>query len=204
MTAEPAARRALLCVDVQRDFCAGGTLPVPGGRAVAAAVDRYLRHARGRYVLVAASRDWHVDPGAHFAADPDFVRSWPPHCRAGTPGAEFEPPFDAAVRDALVDAVVSKGTYAAAYSAFEGTMDGPTGPGLLELLAAAGAVGLDVVGLATDHCVRASALDAVRAGLSTRVLTDLVAGVAPVTTTAALAELAAAGVDVRPAPAADE
>jgi nicotinamidase/pyrazinamidase len=178
--------RALLVVDVQNDFCEGGSLAVEGGAAVAAATSAYV--ANSDYDHVVASRDAHHDPGSHFAAEPDFVESWPAHCRVGTPGVEFHPAFDTQ----RVEAVFDKGAYTAAYSAFEGsTADGVT---LAEWLREQQVTELDVVGIATDYCVRASALDATREGLTTRVLLDLTAGVDPTTTAEALDELSAAGV----------
>lgn len=180
--------RALLVVDVQADFCEGGSLPVQGGRAVAQAVHQRL----GNYDLVVASEDWHVDPGAHFADEPDFVDSWPAHCVVGTTGSRLQAPLT----EDLFAAVVRKGEHAAAYSAFEGrTADGTS---LTDWLAQRGVDTLDVCGLATDHCVRASALDARRAGLAVRLLQDLCAGVAPDTTERALARLRDAGVELVP------
>lgn len=178
--------RALLVVDVQEDFCEGGSLPVAGGRALAAAVAQRL----GDYDLVVASADWHVDPGGHFAAEPDFVHSWPRHCVAGTPGARLQEPLT----EDLFDAVLRKGEHAAAYSAFEGTL--ADGTPLARWLAHRGVSALDVCGLATDHCVRASALDARTAGLAVRLVQDLCAGVAPGTTAQALQEMVAAGVEL--------
>ncbi|MBD8658940.1 isochorismatase family protein [Frigoribacterium sp. CFBP 8754] len=184
--------RALIVVDVQNDFTEGGALAVTGGARVAEAVTEHLRRSGGRYDLVVASRDWHAadgDNGGHFSAEPDWVDSWPVHCVAGTPGADYHPALDAT----LVDVHVTKGTGSPAYSVFEGvTGDGSSAA---EALASRGVDEVDVVGLATDHCVRASALDAARAGLRVRVLTDLVAGVGAESSAAALDELRAAGVE---------
>jgi nicotinamidase/pyrazinamidase len=178
--------RALIVVDVQNDFCEGGSLAVEGGAAVAAAISGHLRTAT--YDHVVASRDHHIDPGAHFSATPDFVDSWPPHCRTGTPGASFHPELDVAP----IEAVFSKGEHTAAYSGFEGAE--PGGTGLADWLRARGVDTVEVVGIATDHCVRATALDAAAAGFTTTVLLDLCAGVAPETTERALDQLRTAGV----------
>jgi nicotinamidase/pyrazinamidase len=180
--------RALVVVDVQNDFCEGGSLPVVGGAAVAAAVSAHIRD--GGYDHVVATRDHHVDPGAHFSDTPDYVDTWPAHCRAGTPGASFHPDLDVAG----IEAVFDKGAHAAAYSGFEGAE--PGGAALRDWLAARGVTDVDVVGLATDHCVRATAVDAAKAGFATTVLLGYCAGVAPATTERALAEMRAAGVAV--------
>jgi nicotinamidase/pyrazinamidase len=188
--------RALFVIDVQNDFTEGGALGVDGGAAVAAGVTDYLRANPGSYDVVFASRDWHDGDnlnGGHFAApgtEPDFVDTWPRHCVAGTPGAEYHPALDTT----LIDVHVRKGQGKPAYSIFEGTTD--AGAGFAEALAELGVTDVDVVGIATDYCVRASALDAIAAGRHVRVLTDLVAGVAPESSAAALTELAAAGADV--------
>lgn len=179
---------ALIVVDVQVDFCEGGSMGVEGGAATAAAISRHVGLEAGRYAHVVASRDYHEDPGAHFSADPDFVDSWPPHCRVGDAGAAFHPELDVAA----IDAVFGKGLYEAAYSAFDGT--GPGAASLAAWLRDRGVTEVDVVGIATDHCVRATALDAVAAGFSTTVLLGLTAGVAPRTTSRARDEMAAAGV----------
>jgi nicotinamidase/pyrazinamidase len=186
--------RALVIVDVQNDFCEGGSLAVEGGGAAAAAISRYLAAEAGGYSHVVASRDYHVDPGGHFSDHPDFSTSWPPHCVAGTAGAEFHPDFDTSG----VETVFSKGAHAAAYSAFEGAEAGgtPLGTWLRER----GVDALDVAGIATDYCVRATALDAARAGFATRVLLGLTEGVDPVTTAEALDEMQAAGVELAGAP----
>jgi nicotinamidase/pyrazinamidase len=189
--------RALLVIDVQNDFTVGGALGVDGGAAAAEAITDYLRAHPDRYEVVFASRDWHHgddDNGGHFATDaePDFVTTWPPHCVGGTPGAEYHPAFDAS----LVDVHVKKGQGVPAYSIFEGTTeDGASFPAELDRL---GVTDVDVVGIATDYCVRASALDALAAGRRVTVLEDLVAAVDPVTGAQALVDLAAAGAAVRP------
>jgi nicotinamidase/pyrazinamidase len=178
-----ADRKALIVVDVQNDFCEGGSLPVVGGGAVAAAVSKHIE--AGGYDHVVATRDYHIDPGDHFSDEPDYVHSWPVHCVAGTPGASFHPELDVAG----LEAVFSKGAHAAAYSGFEGTA--PDGRSLADWLRAHRVNAVDVVGLATDHCVRATALDAARAGFTTTVLLDLTAGVAQPTVASALDELRA-------------
>lgn len=180
--------RALIVVDVQNDFCEGGSLPVSGGNAVAAGVAELMRSpAAASYTAVVATRDHHHDPGAHWSAEPDYVDTWPVHCAAGTDGAALHP----ALADARFDAVFLKGAHAAAYSGFEGASDGVP---LAAWLRERGVIEVDVCGLATDHCVRATALDAVTEGFGVRLLDDLCAGVAPQTTAAALAELDEAGV----------
>jgi len=188
--------RALLVIDVQNDFTEGGALGVDGGAAVAAGITEYLRAHPTRYAAVVASRDWHNgddDNGGHFAgaAEPDFVDTWPRHCVAGTPGAEYHPALDVS----LVDVHVKKGQGVPAYSIFEGTTD--DGTPFPEVLDGLGVTEVDVVGIATDYCVRASALDALAAGRTVAVLEDLVAAVDPVTGAEALVEVQAAGASVR-------
>jgi nicotinamidase/pyrazinamidase len=184
--------RALIIVDVQNDFCEGGSLGVDGGAAVAAAISAALQAAeQGRHWdHVVASRDHHADPGAHFSDAPDFVDTWPPHCRTGTPGASFHPELDVA----RIEAVFDKGLHEAAYSGFEGVE--PGGAGMATWLRAHDVDMVDVVGIATDHCVRATALDAAAAGFKTTVLLNLCAGVAPETTAKALTQMRAAGVEL--------
>jgi nicotinamidase/pyrazinamidase len=180
-------RRALLVVDVQNDFCEGGSLAVAGGAAVAAAISEHVRS--GGYAHVVATRDHHVDPGGHFAEQPDYLETWPAHCVAGTGGAELHPSLD---REPI-EAVFDKGEYAAAYSGFEGRAGSVQ---LADWLRERGVDAVDVVGIATDHCVRATALDAVAAGFDTRVLLSLTAGVAEASTDAALDQLRTAGVEL--------
>jgi nicotinamidase/pyrazinamidase len=190
--------RALIVVDVQNDFCEGGSLAVAGGSAVAAAITEYLSAVAGGYAHVVASRDYHIDPGGHFSDHPDFASSWPPHCVAGTPGSQFHPALDTSA----VRAVFSKGAHAAAYSAFEGTEE--TGSGLADWLRDRDVDALDVAGIATDYCVKATALDAARHGFATQVLLGMTAGVAGATTREALTALRAAGVELTGTPAVAE
>lgn len=196
-----AAERALIVVDVQNDFCEGGSLAVAGGAKVAADIADHIARHRADYAAIVATADWHEDPGEHWAAqgaDPDYADTWPVHCQAGTPGAAFHPAWAALAEDpTVVDAVFRKGRREAAYSGFEGvTEEDGALIGLASWLREAGVRAVDVVGIATDHCVRATALDAARHGFAARVLLDLTAGVAPESTTRALAQLREAGVEL--------
>ncbi|WP_309103560.1 isochorismatase family protein [Microbacterium sp.] len=185
--------RALLIVDVQNDFTEGGALAVSGGDAVASAISVFLAAHADDYTVIVASRDWHDetgDNGGHFADTPDFVDSWPVHCVAGTDGAEYDP----LLTTDPVTHHVRKGQGRPAYSMFEGVCD--DGSTVAAVLSAAGVVSADIVGIATDHCVRASALHAIEHGVHVRVVTDLVAGVAPESSEAALAELTHAGAEL--------
>ncbi|WFE38693.1 isochorismatase family protein [Micromonospora sp. WMMD998] len=179
---------ALIIVDVQNDFCEGGSLAVGGGAGVAGDISRLLAAEPGRWDHVVATKDYHVDPGAHFGDPPDFVDSWPRHCVVGTAGSEFHPELETG----RVEAVFHKGEHAAAYSGFEG--HAPDGEGLADWLRRHDVDRVDVVGIATDHCVRATALDAAREGFRTTVLLDLTAAVAPETLDVALRALDGAGV----------
>ncbi len=182
--------RALIIVDVQNDFCEGGSLAVAGGAAVARSISSLLASGDHGYDHVVATKDYHIDPGSHFADEPDYVHSWPVHCVAGSPGAEFHP--DLATEP--IEAVFRKGAHAAAYSGFEGVDDAArrsrTG------CARTTWTGSTWSGIATDYCVRATAADAAANGFSTRVLLGLTAGVAPGTTAEAITSLRDAGVEV--------
>jgi nicotinamidase/pyrazinamidase len=160
--------KALIVVDVQKDFCEGGSLAVAGGNAVAEGVRDYVRDGAGGADFVVATRDYHVDPGAHFG-------EWPVHCKVGTEGAEFHP----AVANLPFDAEFRKGEHAAAYSGFEGVDASGSGHGLEQWLKSRGVTEVDVCGLATDYCVGATAKDAEDAGFTTRILLDLSAAVYP-------------------------
>ncbi len=182
--------RALIIVDVQNDFCEGGSLAVDGGAAVAAGITALLTSGDHGYDHVVATQDFHVDPGSHFSDHPDYIATWPPHCIAGTAGSQFHPDLDAAA----IEAVFRKGAHAAAYSGFEGAT--PDGTTLADWLRARDVDSVDVAGIATDYCVRATAADAAAEGLSTRVLLGLTAGVMPRTTAEAIDALRKAGVEV--------
>lgn len=198
---------ALIVVDVQNDFCEGGSMGVNGGASVAFKIGEMLnawQEARSDenetpdYDYVVATRDHHIDPGEHFSENPDFVDSWPRHCVAGTDGAAFHPNLD----PQPFDAVFNKGEHDAAYSGFEGRT--PEGVPLADWLRNNGVATVDIVGIATDHCVRATALDATSEGLSARVLLELTAGVAPQSTERAMGELRDAGVTLAGAAALRE
>ncbi|MEP7089099.1 MAG: nicotinamidase [Nocardioidaceae bacterium] len=186
--------RALIVVDVQNDFCEGGSLAVDGGAEVAFRIGELLHHWSHQdpkapdYQVAVATRDHHIDPGDHFSDHPDFDHSWPPHCVVGSDGEAFHPNLD----PQPFDAVFLKGEHQAAYSGFEGRE--PTGATLADWLRGHQVTDVDVCGIATDYCVRATALDAVRNGFETRLLEGLCAGVAPGSTDAALVEMRSAGV----------
>jgi len=184
---------ALFIIDAQNDFTEGGALGVAGGAAVAAAITEFVASDPARYDVVFASRDWHDgdnDNGGHFSDVPDFVDSWPPHCVSGTKGAAYHPSLDTT----LIDVHVRKGQGKPAYSIFEGITD--RGETVVNALDRLGVTHVDVAGIATDYCVLASALDALGTGRTVRILTDLVAGVAPESSAAALTRLTAAGAEL--------
>ena len=181
--------RALVIVDVQPTFCEGGSLAVEGGNQVAADIAALINSDHG-YALVITTQDWHIEPGNHFSNDPDFIDSWPPHGVADSPDAALHPALSNATQH--IDRGVRKGQYAAAYSGFEGTTE--DGISLLTLLRDAEIANVDVVGLAFDHCVRATALDAAKEGFTTKILVGFTASVANDTAAAARVELRGARV----------
>lgn len=194
-------RRALVIVDVQNDFCEGGSLAVAGGAAVATAIAADVLARRDSYTVVVVTQDWHLEPGSHFSSEPDYVDSWPVHCVAGSAGAALHPNLSPAVH--LVDAAFRKGRFAAAYSGFEGHLSlesasdaDESGPLLGGWLRKHGIGAVDVAGIATDHCVRATALDARAQGFDTTVISPLTAAVDPGNNAAVFDELRAAGVTV--------
>lgn len=182
--------KALLIVDVQPTFCEGGELGVAGGNQVAQAIADFVVANRNEYNLVVTSQDWHIDPGDHFSADPDFVDTWPVHGKADTPNAQLHP----ALNGLGADYAVKKGHYCAAYSAFEGVTE--SGEGLNQVLKSARITELDVVGIAESHCVCYSALDAVAYGYKTRCFKDLTVPVTVAQGEQARQKMAAAGVEL--------
>jgi nicotinamidase/pyrazinamidase len=191
LTESEPARRALVVVDVQPTFCEGGELATEGANEIAHRVAAYAAAHRDRYATVVTTQDWHIDPGEHFSETPDFVDSWPPHGIAGTPNAELHP----ALADLEPDVRLKKGQYSHGYSGFEGADE--QGRTLATVLEDAGITAVDVVGLVESHCVKHTALDARRAGLAARVLTDLTIPVSEAQGEVAERELTAAGVDLR-------
>jgi nicotinamidase-related amidase len=187
--------RALLIVDVQNDFVEGGSLGVVGGRGVAARISDHLAAHADEYALVIASRDWHdaaSSNGGHFHApgtEPNFSTTWPAHCVSTESGSDYAPEL----ATERITHHLRKGMGVPAYSAFEGSLD--DGRSLTDLLREEGVTDLDIVGIATDYCVRSSVLDARRNGFGVRVLDGLHVGVAPDTSEAALAEMAGAGAE---------
>ena len=205
--------KALIIVDVQNDFCAGGALATDRGAKVASLISEYVEDNHHRYEAVVATQDWHIDPGAHFSDTPDFVDSWPVHCGANTEGAEIHPNLDTD----YIEAYFRKGRYEAAYSGFEGlqapeesvmtgehepgaTLDdeGPKTP-LADWLDEREIQDVDIVGIATDYCVLATAKDAVDAGYETRVLIDLTAPVHEDKLDEVIAEMEDEGITVKQA-----
>ena len=182
---------ALFIIDVQNDFCEGGALACQGGAAVASKITSFVNENPNRYDFVIASRDWHTPQEGE---QPDFVGTWPLHCLAGEEGAEYHPNLDTSI----IDIHIKKGQGAHGYSIFEGTTD--QGEALPDLLKRLEIDDVDVVGIATDYCVRASSIDAVTNGLAVRVITSLTAGVAPESTEAAIDDMADAGVEVLATP----
>lgn len=194
----PRDRRALVIVDVQSDFCEGGSLAVAGGSDVARAISVHVTERRADYDHIVATADWHIDPGSHFSDTPDYVDSWPVHCVADSDGAEFHPNIANAVNH--VEAVFRKGQFDAGYSGFDGQADDEDRTPLAAWLKDRDVTRVDVVGIATDHCVRATALDARQEGFDTVVLLDLTAGVSRETVDAAYLSMREAGVRLEGTP----
>jgi nicotinamidase/pyrazinamidase len=182
---------ALLIVDVQNDFCPGGALAVPEGDLVVPVLNQYLERAHAAGIPIFASRDWHPEQTTHFKP---YGGAWPPHCIQNTPGAAFHP--DLRLPPEAV--VASKGMQPGdeGYSMFGAEL--PDGRNLLATLREAGITRVHVGGLATDYCVRATALDALAENFDVRLLADAIraVNVNPGDGERALAELRKAGVEM--------
>lgn len=191
--------KALIIVDAQRDFTEGGSLPVTGGADAVAHITEYIyqnKQARKPYDVIVATKDWHLDPGDHFSDNPDYVDTWPLHCAAGTPGAEFHENLDPALR--YINAIFLKGAYKASYSGFDGSLSGKDNDDTtLEWFLRQNEVDeVDIVGLAFDYCVAATAINAVRLGIKTNVIRGLTAAVSEETALQAEEEMIGAGVNI--------
>jgi nicotinamidase/pyrazinamidase len=212
---------ALIVVDVQNDFCPGGSLAVEHGDEVASRIQTFIRDHNDEYKVIVATKDWHPNFDEvefdHFSDTPDYVDTWPPHCQAGTVGANLhrnlyardlsevsDGQFFMALNDPIeFDEIFFKGEETAAYSGFEGysgnayaAPSGEAAIGLYEYLKSKDIGHIDVVGLATDYCVKATAMDAAKLGLDTSVLTTMCAGVARETTVQAIQDMLDAGIHV--------
>lgn len=186
--------RALVVVDVQNDFCPGGALGTARGDEVASKIQALIAEGDNRgydYSHIVATQDWHIDPGAHFSDDPDFVDSWPVHCVAESEGAALRGP----IADVAFDEFFRKGEYEAAYSGFEGASISEKAL-LADWLRARGISDIDIVGIATDHCVRATVLDALKEGFGVRVLRGMCSPVDDARGSAALDEMQSAGAEL--------
>lgn len=205
-------KNVLIVVDVQKDFCENGNLAVAGGNNAAVQIANYIDAESEKFDVIVATKDWHVNPGEHFASysgpAPDFVNTWPDHCVAFSEGARF----NVALENIEFDEVFLKGMDSAAYSGFEGFAfvdSGGTGwdeldpqnVGLTTLEEYIGNpkredINVGVVGIAFDYCVKATALDAARLGYDVVVLKQLTASVAPENDAQTIKDLQAAGVEV--------
>jgi nicotinamidase/pyrazinamidase len=184
-------RNALLVVDLQNDFLEGGSLPVPGGMQVVAQVARHIRHFRSEYAFVVATRDVHEDPPDHFADKPDYINTWPKHGLVGTQGASLCTPIFNLVREKIIQVVLDKGRHAGAVSAFEA--QDPRGHPLVDVLREQRVDHMDICGLITEYCIRASALDARKHEFQVRVLVNLCGAASPENGQRAFDEMKAAG-----------
>ena len=198
------SNKALIIVDVQPTFCEGGELGVEGGNAVAARIAEFVKSHRDDYAYIATTQDWHIEPGSHWSDNPDFVDTWPIHGKAGSRNADLHP----AIAALNIEHHFKKGQYSAAYSGFEGIEDNAdriqtrdevkaeaeAHHTLASALASADVTDVDVVGIAESHCVKETALDAVRLGYDVRVFLDLTVPVSEELGAAARLEMAREGV----------
>jgi len=156
---------ALIIVDVQRDFCSGGALPVPEGEKIIPVLNRYIKKFSEAGALIIATRDWHPPNHVSFK---NHGGTWPPHCIQGTPGADFHPDLELPAETKIVSKASSADKEA--YSGFDGTS-------LEKDLKKAGVQRVFVGGLATDYCVKSTVLDALNCGFETVLLLDAIKGV---------------------------
>jgi len=170
MPLNPEPDSALLIVDVQHDFCPGGSLAVAGGNDVVPVLNRYADEFASAGRLVLSDRDWHPGRTTHFV---QFGGLWPAHCVQGTPGAEYHP--DLALPDSTIHLFKGMGAEEDAYSVFQGRDE--SGKALSDILTEHGIRTLYVGGLATDYCVKHTVLDGLKAGFEVVVLQDAVRGV---------------------------
>ncbi len=177
---------ALLVVDVQNDFCAGGALAVPHADDVIPALNRHIEKAESQGLPVYATRDWHPTDTAHFAGRGG---PWPPHCVQHTAGAEFHPSLHLPPHAIIITKGADPSSHG--YSAFDGYTN--EGVPLLSDLRARGIQRLLVGGLATDYCIRHSVLGALRTGFRVTLLTDAIAGVDEAASARAVAEMREGG-----------
>ena len=184
-------RRALVIVDVQPTFCEGGSLEVHGGHAVAKEISDFVTE-NYEYDCIITTQDWHIDPGPHFSDQPDYVDSWPDHGVAGTKEADLHP--ELACITQRINYSVKKGMFKAAYSGFEGFDD--EDQSLKQILEKESIECVDIVGLAFDYCVKATAIDSAQFGFDTRVLAKLSASVSPELMKDVSNEMEAHGVEV--------
>lgn len=174
-------KKALIIVDVQNDFAEGGSLAVQGGKMVASDLAEFVRKNSKDYATIVTTQDWHIDPKGHWSETPDFVTSWPVHCEANTEGARIVSTL-AETLDSLVEAdeinliKVVKGEYGDDYSGFEGHVQAKEQT-LENALKELNVTSVEVAGLATDYCVKATAEQAVEAGFHTTVLKEFSAGI---------------------------
>ncbi len=166
-------KKALILVDIQNDFVEGGSLAVTGGKDLAQRMAEYVKENAHKYDLIVTTQDWHVNPGSHWSATPDFSDSWPVHCEANAWGSEIVQELNQELALHNV-AQIFKGEYEAAYSGFEGK--DKQGITLNNVLDDAGIQEIDIAGIATDHCVKATAEDGVKL-FAVNVLKNYVVGI---------------------------
>lgn len=176
-------RKALIIVDIQNDFVEGGTLAVDGGKELATKVAEFVKGNLNEYNAIVTTQDWHIDPKGHWSDTPDYVDTWPVHCEANTFGSEIvqglaETLGGLALNDHIKTFImILKGEYLPAYSGFEGHLRGNNAMGITEALDVVGVTEVDIVGIATDYCVKATAEQALEAGFKVNIIKELCVGI---------------------------